>query len=122
MEYSLRVAVAKVAQNRRFHQDFRPFLTPVMYNAIAIGTMPPSGILGKNRVTSTFSGNILSTGVIATFRRNPATQVGRRHAQLEVVVPQDGPQFAVLLGAQPSTANYTGGSLDRHFRSKFFYS
>jgi hypothetical protein len=37
--------------------------------------MPPSGILGKNRASRTFSGIILSTWVIATFRQNLATRV-----------------------------------------------
>ncbi len=81
VRYCLRVGVAKVAQNRGFHHDFRPFITPMMYNAITIGTMPPSGILGKNRASCTFSGNILAGGVIATFRRNLATWVRLRHRQ-----------------------------------------
>jgi len=72
--YSLRVAVAKVAQKRRFHRDFGSFLTPVIYNAISIGAMPPSGILGENMASSTFSGNFLSTGVMATFRRLPVSR------------------------------------------------
>ena len=75
MRSSLRVVVAKVAQNRRFHQDFRSFITHKIYNAITIGAMPPAAILGKNRASCTFSGNILSTGVMATFRRNLATRV-----------------------------------------------
>ena len=69
--YSRRVAVAKVAQKRRFHQDFRPFLIRMICLAISIGTIPPSEILGKNRASCSFSGSILSTGVMATFRALP---------------------------------------------------
>src|SRR5208337_4563243 len=71
--------------------------------AISIRTVPSAEILEKNRASSSFSGSILSSGVMATFRQNRATRVGRlvnghwirrtgnrpseRHAQI-VIVPQ----------------------------------
>ena len=72
--YSPRVAVAKVAQKRRFHQGFRSFPITLNGSAITIGAMPPSEIRGKNRASCTFSGSILSSRVIATFRPNRAAQ------------------------------------------------
>ncbi len=76
--YSPRVAVAKVAQKRRFHQRFGSFPITLNGSAITVGAMPSSEIRGKNRASCTFSGSILSSRVIATFRPNRATRASRR--------------------------------------------
>ena len=80
--------------------------------AISIRAMPPSEILGKNGVSCTFAGTILSIGVMATFRRNWATRqpplsgrvdppVGNRpsqwHAQI-VVDPKQRPAACDTVG------------------------
>ena len=61
------VAVAKVAQKRGFHRDFRPFPTLMGNITISIRRIAPSGILGKNRGFSSFLWLILANRRIATF-------------------------------------------------------
>ena len=74
-----------------FSSRFPLFSNPYDHRVMSIGTMPPSGILGKNRVSSTFSGNILSSGSTTRSSRSFSRLSGnswrrRLHRQNDALV------------------------------------